>query len=541
MIDDLYQDGTDQVLADRVARPKPEPKPAPPGALSNLAGSIGGQARAGAARAIAGTADVLGAFGQVAGAYPEALGVNPTPEQKTQADAARKSLLASGPNYTSETGQAFRDTAASWMPDAKTTGWASNIIGGLFGFGTELATGGLFAGPLSPLALGVTTGLDEAEKLRQEGVDLGTRTKAGFVTGAANTAMVAAPMGAATRLGAFVKGAVVGEGTMVGQTAAVQTILRHDGYEKIASQYDPFDPALLAMGALPGVIGAIVHGGAPGRGMPAKVLETPTKTEADIKAAVQLSPAEQVASDAFEASPGNLAELRAAIAKEKDPTNRAILEDELGRQTKQAAAVQANPDLVRAARVVQAADATDATRLTHDTDLAGANEHDAALARAHEQLSNGDRVDVSDIVNPERYDPVKVQEAVARLTEDTEVRSALAETRPAAPERAAPVPEAAAEARAPPEAAIAEPPVAQPAPKSGAAPAEPAPPAQAAHVQARVDDLVKSAPDLPVHTPDGERTTLRRAVETFGKTFDAEHSDAKLAQIAAECFLRAGA
>src|SRR5256885_4482818 len=44
-----------------------------------------------------------------------------------------------------------------------------------------------------------------------------------------------------------------------------------------------------------------------------------------------LSPEEQAHSDAYERSPGNEAELERAIATERDPANRALLQQEYGR------------------------------------------------------------------------------------------------------------------------------------------------------------------------------------------------------------------
>ena len=65
-----------------------------------------------------------------------------------------------------------------------------------------------------------------------------------------------------------------------------------------------------------------------------------------------------------------------------------------------AAAVKAEPDLVPAARVAQAAAALDASRLTADTDLAGRDAHVSAVVMAADQMGRGDRVEVAQHVQP---------------------------------------------------------------------------------------------------------------------------------------------
>jgi hypothetical protein len=57
----------------------------------------------------------------------------------------------------------------------------------------------------------------------------------------------------------------------------------------------------------------------------------PINTEEQLKKAAQLSPAEQAASDKFEQSPGNIAELEAEIARATSPQIKAILQEELRR------------------------------------------------------------------------------------------------------------------------------------------------------------------------------------------------------------------
>lgn len=62
-------------------------------------------------------------------------------------------------------------------------------------------------------------------------------------------------------------------------------------------------------------------------------LPKPNKDEAAMRVNVALTPAEQARSDAFERSPANIAELKGEIARQKDPKARALLEEELAKQT----------------------------------------------------------------------------------------------------------------------------------------------------------------------------------------------------------------
>jgi hypothetical protein len=63
-----------------------------------------------------------------------------------------------------------------------------------------------------------------------------------------------------------------------------------------------------------------------------------------------------------------------------------------------AAAVRAEPDLVPAARVAQAAAALEGSRLTADTDLAGRDAHIRAVETAADQIGAGERVDVAAVL-----------------------------------------------------------------------------------------------------------------------------------------------
>ena len=393
MIDSMFQAGTQQALADQVKRPRPAAPPPPPGfSFGDLAAAPFQGLSSGAAKSMAFGAEIMGAFGDVMGAYPELYGpVQLDPNQRKQANEARDRLLKEGPRYSNDVGDSLRQRSHELMPDAATTHVSAQITAGLFEFGSQAVGYTLAAGPVvGATVLGGDVAMSEADRLKQQGVDLGTRTKAGAAAGAIAGASVLVPMSGATAAGRFLKGAAAGEAGIVGTAAAEKVILEHGGYSKLADQFDPFDPVGLAVGLVPGALGAKF-------GKP----RAPIKTDADVRRVAALTPEEQARSDQYERSAGNLAELEAAVKAEKNPANRALLEAELAKQRAAAAAapverarVAAEPDAVPAARVQIAAEALDRSRLTDATDLAGRDTHVRAVEMAGDQLARGEPVAV---------------------------------------------------------------------------------------------------------------------------------------------------
>jgi ribosomal protein S18 acetylase RimI-like enzyme len=88
------------------------------------------------------------------------------------------------------------------------------------------------------------------------------------------------------------------------------------------------------------------------------------------------------------------AELQAELVKQRARSEHGVQQ-----------AVQAEPDLVAAARVGQVVDSLDATRLTPDADLAGRDAHLSAVEMAHDQMARGENVDVEYIVAPTMEPP----------------------------------------------------------------------------------------------------------------------------------------
>lgn len=404
----MLQEGTDTALDDQVARPRAPKAAEIPFSFGGLLASpfrgIGG----GVSKTLAFNAEVAGAFGQVWGGYggDSAGGMFSTQSdaERKQAEAARQKILKEGIDYSNEAGDVFRARAADILPDPKTAHASAQVVAGLADYATRAVGYSITLGPMAAPVFGTDVGFEEADRLKQQGVDLGTRTKAGVVAGAINAAAMAVPMHGATAPIRFGKGVAAGESAMVGQSLAEREILRAAGYDKIAESFDPLDPVALALGIVPGAIGARY-------GAPKQVGKL--RTEADVRKAAQLTPAEQARSDAYERSPTNLAELERAIKAEKRPDVRALLETELAKQQRAAAehgvalAVEAEPDLAPAARVGQVVDALEASRLTPDDMLVGREAHLSAVEMAADQMARGERVEVAPRLQPIDAPPVE--------------------------------------------------------------------------------------------------------------------------------------
>lgn len=191
----------------------------------------------------------------------------------------------------------FNDTSAEYIaeqrklaeqqvkrltPDAATTGTAGQVLYGLFDMGSQAVVSTLAAGPVGAAAT-VTSlqGFSEFERLRGEGVDYSTAQDVALVHGLTAGAGTLIPMSIGLRAGgvlaegvgaqlsrtavgnvagtvaraapdvAYAAGTNVAFGmAMRGSTAA---ILRDNGYEEMAAQYDVFDKQALAIDAVLGL------------------------------------------------------------------------------------------------------------------------------------------------------------------------------------------------------------------------------------------------------------------------------------------------
>lgn len=273
-IEDLFQPGTDKVLDDRVARPLPQ-RPEQRSFAASLWGIASAAPKgvgAGANESAGFFSDILGVYGEMQAGYARQL--DPTlmldakAADKARADGAgARSRIDSGEAFSTEMGTNFRATARTFAPDAQSAGQAEQLLYGLGRFATKAVGYSMLAGPVPGAVMtGADEGMTEADRLKAEGVDIDTRTKVGAVAGAVSAASVALPVAGRTLAQTAGLVAVGGPGGFIAQQAASKAILENAGYDKLADQYDPFDPVGLAISTLvPAGFGAFAMRGARAR------------------------------------------------------------------------------------------------------------------------------------------------------------------------------------------------------------------------------------------------------------------------------------
>lgn len=184
----------------------------------------------------------------------------------------------------SKTALKLRQVAKDYAPDPSSVGMAGQITHGVL---SSLAKAAAYAptGPVAPVLFGGDLGIGRAQELTDKGVDGGTAAMAGVVTGVANAAGLRLPaaMGA-SRLQSAAIGAVANPALNVAEVGAVHLLLQHADYEKVAEQYQPFDPVSLAVAAVTGgAFGAAFHqaktAAKPGSEVPHQVEPPPNFSE----------------------------------------------------------------------------------------------------------------------------------------------------------------------------------------------------------------------------------------------------------------------
>lgn len=273
-IDDLFQDGTDKVLDDRVARPLREPV-APRSFGANVWGLTSAAPKgigAGANESAGFFSDILGAYGEVQAAHgrqsdPTLMFDAKAAEQTRAAGAGARARLESGEAFSTEMGTEFRATARSFAPDADTAGTAEQLLFGLARFATKAVGYSIAAGPVPGAVLtGVDEGMTEADRLKALGVDIDTRMKVGVTAGVVAGVSVALPIAGRTAAQTAGLVAIGGPGGFIAQQAASKAILENANYDQLAAQYDPFDPVGLMVSTLvPAGFGAYALRGARAR------------------------------------------------------------------------------------------------------------------------------------------------------------------------------------------------------------------------------------------------------------------------------------
>lgn len=145
--------------------------------------------------------------------------------------------------------------------DPLTTGFAGQVLGGLFDLGGSAIA-------FSPEGAAVMEGYARREELRGQGIDEGTATAVGAVTGAATLVGVKAPVtlgkaaagaGVPTLARNMAYGASINLTTGVAERGTSREILERAGYKEQAVLLDPFDrQAMLAEG----ILGSLFSGSA---------------------------------------------------------------------------------------------------------------------------------------------------------------------------------------------------------------------------------------------------------------------------------------
>ena len=495
-IDDAFQAGTDAVARDMIDRPQPvRPEPAK-FSIWRTTTAVPRGAAAGVAESAGMTADVLGAFGQVLAATDARSGMflGETATQRVQNAEAAAKLRASGPDFSSDAGDLFRDVSRGYRPDPLTAHAAESLVFDASRVITKAVGYSVAGGPVAGAALtGVDEGMQVADDLKAAGVDLQTRTAVGAVQGLGTAVGVVAPVAGKTVLGTAGLVLASGPGTFVAQQAATREILQRADYSRLADQYDPLDPVGLAVSTLvPAAFGAYALRGARRAG---------DQVPADTNAPAQPIEAPTVSSDQ-----------------------------------------------VDAARVALQLEDHQAGSLAEPTDIVGQSRHDDAVTMAERQLARGERVNVGEVVDNPHADAVLSEFSQRVQSGLDEAQRATAELAPAAravdATPAEPVTVEATPTSTPADAgnaalglppgtleALADTPLGQalaaPAPKPEAAPNANA---------SRLAEIQVQHPDLTVML-DGMDAPMRLSdfLDQVQREADADLADAPLYQLAAEC------
>jgi hypothetical protein len=194
--------------------------------------------KAAGAEVMGSTADVLKGYGQVMAGTDAPLG---SPEHQK---------LQQGVDLSSQTGDSLRGYARSQRPDPMTASTAEQVVFGVTRPLAKLLAGGALLGPFGLAGAAAEEGFTQADDLKQQGVDVGTRTAVGALTAAATFGSAALPLAGSTLGRTVALYLAGGPGGFMAQQAGTRAILEHADYAGIAQQFDPLDPMGLALSAL---------------------------------------------------------------------------------------------------------------------------------------------------------------------------------------------------------------------------------------------------------------------------------------------------
>lgn len=212
-----------------------------------------------------------------------------------------------------------------YTPDPEKTSVAAQVLygvsNGLAKYGMAAAVGAA-AGPASiavtPVVFGASVGINETQKLKDEGVDDETATKAGMVSGAMNAFWGGVPGAFGRSIKAKVlTGASLGAFTSYNEMGAIKTVLENADYSKLALKYDPTDPVGMGVNALVGGLMGPVSAGASWKTRGSKTAkpaeaDAPELTDVDVEDAARYR-ATQIAAEAnLPVDHGNAEQVREA-------------------------------------------------------------------------------------------------------------------------------------------------------------------------------------------------------------------------------------
>ena len=147
---------------------------------------------------------------------------------------------------------------AHYEADPEIMGSATQIIHGLFRSIPKAAGYSAALGPVGgALAFGADIGINESQKLKDEGVDQNTRTWAGVTSFAANALGLRLPAAiGSTRLSSTIYGGLANIGTDSAERKGIQFILEQQDYKELAKQYDLNATDMIVSGAFGAFFGA---------------------------------------------------------------------------------------------------------------------------------------------------------------------------------------------------------------------------------------------------------------------------------------------
>lgn len=263
-IDDLYADTTDSFLRTSDQFPTPTPR-------ADVGTSIGSITRAVGRGLGQGGATLFGAASDIAAGATEAY-VDPTLSAGAALNPGAAELVdrhvneavaksRAGHLFESRLGTAAYDLADTFKANPSDTSRVDQIVQGAVSGLTQIIPAAVIGGPLAGAAVGAASlGMGRAEELKREGVDVGTRSAVGAVSGAFAAAGAVLPVAGGTLAQTTALIGVGGPGMAIGQGYAERAILRNADYKSLADQIDPLDPVNIAAATvMAGVMGAGAH------------------------------------------------------------------------------------------------------------------------------------------------------------------------------------------------------------------------------------------------------------------------------------------